>query len=84
MSIFTGIMLYVILWWLAFFAMLPVGVKTAEEAGEDVGEGHATSAPVKPSLVPKAIWASVIAAVIFTIYYFVQDSGLISIRPSTS
>ena len=81
MSIFTGIMLYVILWWLAFFAMLPVGVKTAEEAGEDLGDGHAPSAPVKPALWRKALWAGLIAAVIFGIYYLIQASGLITLRP---
>ena len=81
MSIFTGIMVFVILWWVVFFTMLPIGVKTAEEAGEEVGEGHATSAPIRPRVWRKALWATLITVVLFGAYIAIESSGMVSLRP---
>ena len=81
MGWFTGIMVFVILWGLVFFTMLPTGVKTAEEAGEKTGEGHATSAPVKPELKRKLVMTTLITIVLFGLYATVEASGLISFKP---
>ena len=81
MGIATALLVYVIAWWLVFFMMLPIGVKTHEEAGEEVEAGHATSAPVNPNLKKKALAATLIAAVIWGIFYWVVTSGLFTLRP---
>ncbi len=81
MTIFTSIMVYVIIWWLVFFMLLPVGVKTHPELGEEVEQGNATSAPANPNLKWKLIAATLIAAVLFGLYYWLQGSGLITLRP---
>ena len=49
MGVVSGIVLYVVFWWVVFFTMLPIGVKTPAEMGEVAGEGHADSAPVEAS-----------------------------------
>ena len=46
MNWFTGLMVYVIVWWLIWFMMLPIGVKVPET----VEKGHAPSAPSNPKL----------------------------------
>ncbi|MFN3232705.1 MAG: DUF1467 family protein [Alphaproteobacteria bacterium] len=81
MTIFTGIMVYVIIWWLVFFMLLPIGVKTLPEMGEEVEAGNATSAPANPNLKKKVLAATLIAAVLFGFYFWLQGSGLISLRP---
>ena len=43
MTWFTGILVYVIIWWLVLFMVLPWGVKVPEEPEP----GHASSAPVQ-------------------------------------
>ncbi|MFO7484578.1 DUF1467 family protein [Oceanibaculum nanhaiense] len=72
----SGIVVYVIAWWLVFFMMLPVGVKTPDKPET----GHAASAPVKPMLVRKALITSVIAAVIWAVVYWIVESNFYSFR----
>lgn len=76
MSIASGIVVYVIIWWLVFFMALPFGVKRTTE----VEEGHEPGAPERPMLWRKAFITSLIAAVFFAIWWYIQDSGLITIQ----
>ncbi len=81
MSIATGILVYVIIWWLIFFMMLPVGVISQDESGEDIVPGTPASAPVKPDIWRKALTTSLIAAVLFAVFYFIVEYDVISLRP---
>jgi predicted secreted protein len=57
--------IYVTIWWIVLFAVLPFGVRSADEAGEELPEGSDPGAPVAPQLARKAAVTTVIAAVIF-------------------
>ncbi|WP_374763931.1 DUF1467 family protein [Yunchengibacter salinarum] len=81
MNIATIILVYVIAWWMVFFASLPVGVRAQNESEEGVTQGTAPSAPENPNLGKKALWASLIAAGLTLIYYLVATSDLIHLRP---
>jgi predicted secreted protein len=72
----SGTLVYIITWWLVFFCVLPWGNRPQEEPEV----GHATSAPANPRLWMKAAITSGIAAVIFTVLWFVADAGLINFR----
>ena len=48
MTLAFGIAIYFIIWWTVLFAMLPIGVRTSEEAGEKITPGNAESAPHMP------------------------------------
>jgi predicted secreted protein len=74
MSWFTGIMVFVILWWLVFFAVLPFGVRVPDQ----VEQGHATSAPSRPRLWLKAGVTTLIAAVLWAGAYWLITSNLLS------
>lgn len=76
----TGLMIYAILWWLVLFMVLPFGVRTAEEAGEEAEVGHARSAPVRPRLWMKALATTLISAAIFGLCYGVVATGLFDLR----
>jgi len=80
MNIATIILVYVIAWWMVFFAALPVGVKAQNESDEEMVEGTAPSAPTNPNLKKKAIYTSVIALGITIAYYYLASSGIISFR----
>lgn len=75
MSVPTGLMIYVVIWWVVFFMALPVGVRTAEEAGESAAPGSADSAPVRPRLWLKATATSVIAGVVWALFYLALQQG---------
>ncbi|WP_262695098.1 DUF1467 family protein [Kordiimonas aquimaris] len=76
----TIILVYVIAWWMVFFAALPVGVKAQHESPEDMVKGSPESAPVNPNLKTKAKVTSVIAAALTIAYYFLATSDLINFR----
>ena len=78
MNWFTGVMVYVILWWLVWFMMLPIGVKVPDE----VEKGHAPSAPANPNLGIKAAATTLISGALWGVVYLVIESEVISFRPS--
>ena len=80
MNIATGLMVYGIIWWLVFFIALPIGVRTPEEAGERAVPGSVESAPVKPRLWLKAGVTTVLAALLWGVYYLVAEYDLLHFR----
>jgi predicted secreted protein len=78
MGIAGSLMVISIAWWLAFFALLPVGVRSQLEEG-NVVPGTEPSAPVTPRLWRKAGWALVIALVVWGALFSVIEFQLISI-----
>ena len=51
------------------FVLLPFGVKTSEELGQEMVPGQAESAPHRFDLKRHLIKAAILAAVLFAIYY---------------
>lgn len=76
MNWFTGIMVYVILWWLIWFTLLPIGVRIPDQAEK----GHADSAPSNPRLWLKLLAATLIAGVLWGAAYYAITSDWISFR----
>ena len=76
MNWFVGIATYIVLWWLAIFAVLPWGVKPAPKDDP----GHAAGAPANPRLGLKAAVTSVVAAVLWLVVYWAVNADLISFR----
>ena len=70
MRIGTAIAIYFVVWWIVLFAILPLGVKNAHEAGETILEGNEPGAPVDPQLGRKAIITTLVSAVVFAAIYF--------------
>lgn len=60
-----GVAVYIILWWLSFFTMLPMGAQSMHEADEATVPGVERGAPKSHRLKLKALWACGIAAVLW-------------------
>jgi len=69
MSLVFGLAIYFIVWWIVLFAILPIGVRTSEEAGEETARGFAESAPHRPRLLPKMLATTVISGIVFAGLY---------------
>lgn len=80
MNIATIILVYVIAWWMVFFAALPVGVKSQHESPEEAVPGTEHAAPINPNLKKKMLVTSLIALVLTVAYYFLATSDLITFR----
>jgi predicted secreted protein len=78
MSLATAIAIYFIIWWTVLFAVLPWGVRSQEESGA-VTKGTDPGAPAIPHLRPKVIWTTIVAALIFALWYVVYAYRLIAI-----
>jgi len=74
----SGVAVYIIVWWVVIFMVLPWGVRSIQQ--DDVLKGHAAGSPQQPRLVLKLVLTTIIAAVIWVIIYFIIDSGAISFR----
>jgi predicted secreted protein len=70
---FTGaIALYFIIWWTVLFAILPFGVRSQAEDG-NVTAGTEPGAPVAPLMMKKALWTTLIAAIVFGVVVVVLN-----------
>lgn len=72
-----AIAVYIFIWWIVLFAVLPFGVRTQAEEGEVV-PGTPESAPVKPRILRVFLINTVVATVVFAIVYVIITYGLIT------
>lgn len=68
MSLTLAIALYFIIWWTVLFAVLPIGLRTQDEAGEVV-PGTPSSAPAAPRLLRLFLINTVVAAAVFAVVW---------------
>jgi predicted secreted protein len=68
-----GVAIYIVLWWLSLFMVLPIGVQSLQEGGVKNAEGHDTGAPVAANLKKKLVWACGLAAVLWVVTYVVLE-----------
>lgn len=59
-----AIVVYLTIWWIVLFAVLPWGIHSQDEAGAIV-PGSEPGAPTAPKLLVKALWTTVLSAVVF-------------------
>jgi predicted secreted protein len=71
----SALAIYFIIWWTTLFAVLPLGVRNAAEAGEKVVDGHDAGAPVSHGLVWKAKVTTLVATLVFALVYFLISLG---------
>lgn len=79
MTIAFSLAIYFIVWWIVLFAMLPIGVRTSEEAGEKATPGQAESAPQFPNLLPKMLATTVVATIVFAVLYVIIEHRAITL-----
>ncbi|TFF27367.1 DUF1467 family protein [Jiella endophytica] len=72
MGIVSGLAVYFIIWWTALFVVLPIGQQAQHEAGERA-LGTAESAPVNARMGFKIVLTTILATVVFAIFYLVTQ-----------
>jgi len=63
MGFAAATIVFVLAWWICFFAVLPIGVRGQWEDDSTV-PGTEEAAPSNPMLMKKALWASIGAAIV--------------------
>jgi predicted secreted protein len=77
MDLVLSIAIYIFIWWIVLFAVLPFGVRTQQEEGSVV-PGTPESAPHKPRLLRIFLINTVLATIVFAIVYVIISRGLIT------
>ncbi|MFN3888883.1 MAG: DUF1467 family protein [Beijerinckiaceae bacterium] len=72
MSLSLSIAVYFTIWWIVLFAILPFGVRSLHEEGGGPA-GSDPGAPVNPRLGVKAVWTTVVSAVVFAGIWLVAE-----------
>ena len=74
----TGLaIIYIIIWWIVFFTILPIDVnrlKSVKIEGEDTGS------PENPKMLKKFIYCTGITTVIFMIIYLLIKYEILNLR----
>jgi predicted secreted protein len=76
MACVTGIVVYVLVWWITLFVVLPLWVTPAEPGDP----GHAAGAPRQPRLLLKMAITTLVSAVIWLAIYLLVRSPWLSFR----
>ncbi len=77
MSITGLAIIYIIIWWIVFFAILPIDVereKLIKIEGEDQGS------PENPKMIKKFIYCTVITTILFIIIYLLIKFEYLNLR----
>ena len=73
----SGVVLYIVVWWLALFLVLPIGTRPMADADSTSGW---RGAPARPMLLHKALGTTALAAVIWGLIYLLVISDWLSFR----
>jgi predicted secreted protein len=76
-SIEEGIAIYLTIWWVTLFAVLPLGVRSHWEEGKPVPGGGDPGSPVNPNLKRKFFTTTWVSAIVFGLVWAVLRFNLI-------
>jgi predicted secreted protein len=79
MTPFTGVAIYLTIWWTVLFVVLPLGVVSHHEAGIDRGDGGDPGAPVDPKLKKKFFTTTWVSAAMFAVLWLVMHFHLVAL-----
>ena len=71
--------IYLLFWTLSLFVVLPWGVRTSEEEGAELLPGQAESAPHDFRFGRVALWTTLVASVLFGLFYANYVNGWIGV-----
>ena len=71
-----GFLIYIIVWWIVLFTILPIGIRKQDK----VEKGHAEGAPQNPQILKKFIITSLIAFVLWLLVFFIIKKQIFSFQ----
>ncbi|HKU94856.1 MAG TPA: DUF1467 family protein [Vineibacter sp.] len=76
MNVYTSILVFAVIWWTVIFAILPIGVRRAE----NLTRGSDQGAPERPDLKRKALITTAITVVLWLLWYAVWVQDIFDLR----
>lgn len=76
MTITYAVFIYLLIWWVTLFMILPIGVERHEESGK----GYDAGAPKFANLKKKLVWNTAVSAVILAVIWVLVELEIIRWR----
>ena len=80
MGITGSIIIYVIIWWVIFFSVLPIGIQSNKEVFKGKLGGIDPGAPKNPKIGKKFLITTIITSIIFIVIYYLVEFDLLNLR----
>jgi len=80
MGITGSIIIYVMIWWVIFFSILPVGIQSNKEIFKERLEGADPGAPNNPKIAKKFLITTIITSILFILIYYFVNNGFFNLR----
>ena len=80
MGITGSIIVYVMIWWIIFFSVLPIGIQSNKEVFREKIEGMDPGAPKNPKIALKFLLTTLITSIIFVVIYYLVDIEFLNLR----
>ena len=80
MGITGSIIVYVLIWWMIFFSVLPVGIQSKKEIFKERLDGVDPGAPNNPNIGKKFLITTIITSLIFIVIYYLVKFNLLNLR----
>ena len=80
MGVTGSIIIYVMIWWIVFFSVLPIGIQSNKETFKDNIEGIDPGAPKNPKIAKKFLITTIITSIVFIMIYYIVDLGFFNLR----
>ena len=80
MGITGSLIVYVLIWWMVFFSVLPVGIQSNKEKFRETIDGIDPGAPKNPKIVKKFLITTIITSLIFIVIYYLVKFDLLNLR----
>ena len=80
MGITGSIIIYVMIWWIIFFSVLPIGIQSNKEDFKEKIWGVDPGAPINPGIGKKFLITTFITTIIFAVIYYLVKFDLLNLR----
>ena len=80
MSITGSLVVYIVIWWIIFFSVLPFGIQSNKEAFKEKIEGIDPGAPKNPKIAKKFLITTIITSILFIVIYYLTNKGFLNLR----
>ena len=80
MGVTGSIIVYVMIWWIIFFSVLPIGIQSNKEIYKEKIGGNDPGAPKNPRIVQKFLFTTLITSIIFAVIYYLVKIDLLNLR----
>ena len=80
MGLTGSIIVYVLIWWVIFFSVLPFGIQSNKEIFKEKIEGIDPGAPKNPKIAKKFLITTLITSLIFLVIYYLVNINVLNLR----